>query len=991
MSEQMVAGRADDGAPQRGVRASRSWRTIATLGLAVACTVLFSACEEENVFEGGGGTGTAPEVTQVQAPSSVTAGDDLNLTISAEGQRLIAELRVEWRAGTGATRDTVVEIDPPAQVVAEQVMIPLQAALSGTELTVSAFAIDESGAESEAQTVVIAIADAQNPEVDIIVPAGPDVSGDTAAVATGATVRVEAQIRDASGIDEVRFVGYAFRGDPELGTDERVVRFEERVVDFPVQGVDTLPTDTLLRRDLVQVGDSSEIVLFVVTATDLFGNVSTDTVPVQVGGPSVAIVRPEGGQTHRQTADLTVRVAIADSASGVQSLSLILAGVIEEVIPIPLNGQPRNDTIDHIIPSAEFTTTGQLTIQARASNASGIFAMTPPTTVTVVDDQEPDVTAPAVQLEVSPLPGLVAPLDRLEQEDTIYVTVGADDQGGVGVTQIGVYVDAGVNSGADTADYVLTHNLATPRTNPDTTFAIAVSDLYEIAAPGAGLAETVSWPDSIDLHLEAYAIDAAGNDAYRQVPEGATASRGYLLAVAGETVRLPFGGIISDAAVDTTPNDERLFLSNYTQNVVDVLDLRTNTFNSVLVGAQPWGLFLDNSGDTLMVANSGGTNISKVPLRVVPLREDGSARIFTPEVVLYDIEITLDEQLRETYTGVAIGFSDRPQFLAQSRPNGEILYSTVPTPSAQDGTIRLLHRDPTWDDYDTDLLYPGGDPADEEQESHVVIADADTVVIASYPTADSIIIYDHVRGFQDMEISGIGTPVEAAAEVQAQGGDATVFAGGYDPDGVGLQDTTFVAASGDRQWIAFGEGATAPVGRIILWNSSIGQSSTVQITDLIHNASEVVTGVGLNENGSLGVARGDFGVYYFNNDLRLQGIYAEDINPGGYGAALHPSHDATFDLSDPNSLSFVGTAERAIRVIDTNHFFARGDLPVKNPIVGPLRATLPIAGIDNVGLTCGGASPDPNCVVVRLFGVTSSGGGLPDGVVVVRVREKDLQ
>ena len=196
-----------------------------------------------------------------------------------------------------------------------------------------------------------------------------------------------------------------------------------------------------------------------------------------------------------------------------------------------------------------------------------------------------------------------------------------------------------------------------------------------------------------------------------------------------------------------------------------------------------------------------------------------------------------------------------------------------------------------------------------------------------------------------------------------------------------------------------GEGATVEQGRIIMFDGSntqplspsclpVGQSNEVQIADLVDNASERVTGLGLNANGTLGVARGDFAAYYFDRALRLEGSYYEDINPGGFGAALHPLHDEESGGSDDETLSFVGTAESTIKIIDTFHFFARGEIPIRDPIVGPLRATLPLPGFDNVALTCPG---DPACVVVKLFGVTQSAGSVqPDGVVLIDVRERDI-
>jgi hypothetical protein len=141
----------------------------------------------------------------------------------------------------------------------------------------------------------------------------------------------------------------------------------------------------------------------------------------------------------------------------------------------------------------------------------------------------------------------------------------------------------------------------------------------------------------------------------------------------------------------------------------------------------------------------------------------------------------------------------------------------------------------------------------------------------------------------------------------------------------------------------------------------------------------------------------------------------------GSGGALHPLHANQKTLENfsgvyrPDThLSFAGTADGAIDIIDTYKFTRIGQVTLRDRIVGPLRATLPFPG-DNAGLTCGtipvqdldghtignairvynnenftqpisptGATNDA-CVVVNLFGVTDA-----NGVVVVPVRKADI-
>ncbi|HUF12899.1 MAG TPA: hypothetical protein VMN78_07370 [Longimicrobiales bacterium] len=974
-------------------------RLSGTIGLC-GVVLLGSACAD-NVFDGpGGGSADQPEITALTGPATASAGETLRLEVAATGQLPIETINVSLQAGT-TVRDTTITLASPALAIEEVLLIPLSATLPGTSLVVTVTVVDDSGTESEPSTLTLEIEDSAVPIVEIRRPVGPEgtVSGDTAAVGLGATLRVEAHVTDESGISEVRFIGFAFRGDAELGTDVTVTRFEERVVTFPRQGVDTLPTDTIIRRDLPQVGDSVETVFIIVTATDLFGNVSADTVPVIVGGPDVRIIRPDDEAVHSTLTDLTIRITI-DDASGIESATLELSGILQESIPLLVPGVPTVDTVTYVLTAVRLAgATGTLVISATSRNVRGVTAPAAPVTVFVVAQTLDDQTDPTVSYTISPLPRLTQPLPRVEMLDTISITASADDQGGAGVTQIGIIVDAVLNSGASVAQLGFTQNYATPRSNPDTTVAIAVKDLYDDVS--ATLAASVDLPDSIDLRVRAFAFDGNGNSDTATVATGANSERGLLLTVAGFTARLPGRGIISDAVIDTAFGNERLFLSNFSQSRVDVLELRDSTFlpDGVLTGAQPWGLFIDLSSDTLIVANSGGTNLSKVPLRLATLAEDPTARVHTPETVIYQFTRELDAQLNPRFSVVFTGYSDRPQFVAQGISTA-LLYSTVPTQSAPDGTIRMAVKDQAagWLAYETYFLFPGGDPADETAAESFLILNADRVLIAATDSGDLIRIVDHVPGFPASTIDVTGTESTVFTQAWAAGSDVVKCAGSLNNEAVAVQDTTFVAASGDRRWIAFGEGATAGAGRIIMFDGSntepldpgclaSGQSHEMEILDLIDNASETVTGLGLNANGTLGVARGDFAAYYFDRALRLEGSFEEDITPGGFGAALHPLLATESAGSSAETLSFVGTAESTIRIIDTFHFFARGDVPIRDPIVGPLRVTLPLDG-DNGGLVCPG---DPACVVVKLFGVTQSAGAeRPDGVVIVDVRERDI-
>jgi hypothetical protein len=163
--------------------------------------------------------------------------------------------------------------------------------------------------------------------------------------------------------------------------------------------------------------------------------------------------------------------------------------------------------------------------------------------------------------------------------------------------------------------------------------------------------------------------------------------------------------------------------------------------------------------------------------------------------------------------------------------------------------------------------------------------------------------------------------------------------------------------------------------------------------DLTNNAAEVVLGVGLNQDGSLGVARGNAATYFFDDQLRLQGLY-DQSDLGGAGAAFHPAHDAITDggHTDVDSLgvAFTGTSNHSVDVINTFHFNRVSNLVIRDNIVGPLRAGPPLAA-DNGGLgstcvTTVAPAAKGDCIVAKLYGITSAG-----GVVVLNVRFRDLR
>jgi hypothetical protein len=466
-------------------------------------------------------------------------------------------------------------------------------------------------------------------------------------------------------------------------------------------------------------------------------------------------------------------------------------------------------------------------------------------------------------------------------------------------------------------------------------------------------------------------------------------------------VRLPTGSVIADALPDTL--NQRVYMSNFARNQLEVLSLRDTALTApVLVGSQPWGLFLvpgRGAADTLMVANSGGTNISFVPTNL--MREDAPRRLLTPNEVLWEIvESTSNGFLR--YAVSRLEFSDRPQFIAQDS-NKVILFSTKPTASAGEGTIRYALADPT-PAIATDTVRPEtkiifGRTAVSSNNTTLAVAFVDSIFVVSSPLGDDqVIVFDHDPGFPGNTFRlGPDYPYTVLDSMQRIGrSDVFYQRGSWNRGAVGFSDTTYVAYSKNLGTIAFGEGAAQPTGRIVLWAASPNPAapeqarvSTQGTFDLIGNAAEPVLGVSLNIDGGFGVARGLTSTYFFSNDLRqegqlrLQGVFENSAVAGGNGGvALHPYHGTVLNGSNATTMAFIATGSRTIKIVDTFHYFELGEIPIRDNIVGQLRAVPPPTSL-NVSL--GLAADQCDFTIAQLVGVTEA-----NNVVIINVRNKDL-
>lgn len=862
--------------------------------------------------------------------------------------------------------------------------------------------------------------DSRAPEVEIQEPREP------AANPIGDSIFVSAAISDDLGVDSVVFEGFAMRGDPSLGTETMVERFEAKAVALPFS------TDTVVTRYLIPTPDSTrETAAIVVSAYDASGNVSADTLSMILGGPRVRLMNIEDGQQVQSGLGLSLAVEAFDP-EGIIQVVIQATGAFEDEIVKSFSPPTDSVVVDtsFVIPA---TTQGEVMLTAIARSTLDVTGQDGPVTVRAVSGLAADSIQPLGRLVTN------APA-RMELGDTVSVQViGRDNTQGSGISRVGYTVRAISPTRGDTIVR-----------NEERTFNPArtgiVTEEFKFAPFNV---DSLSLPDTLVFQVTGYLIDedqncsaAIPSDSLLTIdclslPTGETVADGPVgdnvlrPIVSGRTVRLQGGGRILDAAVDTTHRN--LFLSNIARDRVEVFRLQEERFlPPISVGSEPWGLWLNRAQDTLLVANSGGTNITNIfigpntagPEYEGPFVEDAGRRLLTPDVFFFDVERSLDETGGIRYTTFVIpdaqppGFSDRPQYLAVDSV-GRILYSTKTTELGDRGTIRKAFVPSGQTDVEVVMFFQQGSLL--EAPDFVALANIDGLSVVPDTTGDdAMVLRDHTPGSRASVLTGGPSSIEqAVSSLSSAGSDVFAGSGRWNVESITFADTTFVSASGDGGWVVFGEGAVEPAGRVIMYDASTDQiSSVIQVTDLMTNASEEVKGIGLNQDGTLGVARGDF-AYFFSTDLRLQGV--SDLAVGGSGAALHPLHadypslQNTDGRYDPDvHLAFLGAGDATIEIVDAFHFNRIGQLFIRDVVTGPLKVSLPFPE-DNAGLTCStrqvfngtgqyigdaidifadanGQVPQPEiggptedlCVVAKLYAVTD------EGVVVVDVRKGDI-
>lgn len=796
----------------------------------------------------------------------------------------------------------------------------------------------------------------------------------------GDSIFVEVRVSDDRELRDLTITGFKEVGDPDLGTFQRIARY--RQIRVPVSGAFRAGlTDTTVRRYLqpaTPVDTLPDDLIIEAVVTDAGGNTFTAQRIINlVTGPTVRVISPAQNSEHpRGVAPLRIDVS-GEHNTGLDEITITvtgdaaLAGTVDTTFTYTFGPGTLTDTVTMLVPIPATAPLGsRITINASAIDVNGNPGSAAPVIVRV---REAGLLAPRVTQVVEP---------RLEIDDFIQVHAEGD-----GITSVG-YVLVDAVTGVEFKRYSEPTDGSSPQ-NVQLPLALTLAEqgrrfkVYSFAV------------DNNTPPLTGFSL---ANISLLPIQVEANAFRDTTLIAHGRTYKQPRSGVIGDVAVDPLGN---VFLSNTQHNLLEVWQNPVDSFatSGIRVGALPWGLFLASNPDTLLVANSGATTISRVFVgtsTATSMQEDLPRRIRTRETVVYDVLLSFDIDGDIILQAVdQWSYSDRPQYVAESE-GGRIYYSTRPTSAATPGTIRWMQPNLPFPDPQQIVSYGTGLGPGPLRYS---IFNADSIRIGAnngvspLDGSDTLVIYDHLYG-DTVTIGPFADsiPLNAAAAARAGGSDVyALFM--FDVASLALTDTTFVAASGDRRWIGFGEGNTeGGTGRIMMINDPVGPtpgffSPAITVRDIVHNASEKVFGLALDSTGLQAVSHGAQ-TYMSAIDqpfhLRLEGVY--DSFDNGAGVAYHPRARSTLTANADHRISFSATDNGVIEVIDVAHYNNRGRLTTKGNLYGPLRVSGPLPG-DNGGLSCATgtrAGDDPDCIVLKIFGLSSS------GLVVINVQWKDI-
>lgn len=609
------------------------------------------------------------------------------------------------------------------------------------------------------------------------------------------------------------------------------------------------------------------------------------------------------------------------------------------------------------------TPAGPLTVTPFIRDSLGNRSLGPPITLTVLAASGAKL-APTVSFGSD---------KRVEATDTLFVS--ALDPAGSGIAHLGYEVrTAPGGSIVVTRDSTFSSNT----TSQPATFVLNIP-------------ATVVPPFPATVYVKAYAITANGAKGYAKLAGGAD-REDTLTVVAGSTRRLANGGLIADAFYH--PRRDRIYLTNIERNEIEVFSLQDFSFHKpISVGSRPWGITVwphdrngnaDQSyGDTLLVAHSGGTSIGYVDISdaagsglggIAGSPEGREVYSYAlPNLIAYTVTtVSSSTVVGGTLTQrTRFDFSDRPQYLAATcKPSltlnpticGDVVlvYSTTATPGQSvpfpnQGTVR-------WENLTNRTSHLFFEPAVGQSAAR-----SDTLEVVRYAacsdtqTGRSCIGADSVELVPSKQTVTYPHVPKDTADHKAL--DSASYSVTVQIDRLAFRDTTFVRNSGNFRRAIMGEGGPIHNSRAIGYDVLPGLMQNAQfsdgitrslktpvidagisraedVTDFIANTSARVAGVGINFDGSMSAVRAD-SIYLLDTTLRLQGILATSTSANA-GFDFHPGNRGFPSGGGPSTSCYVFAAstEPVIEVYDTHYSRRVSTIPVKAPIIGPIKSSV---------------------------------------------------
>ena len=704
-------------------------------------------------------------------------------------------------------------------------------------------------------------------------------------------------------------------------------------------------------------------------ATDGRGNFSEDTIFIflsNVQALRVTLISPQTGALASQGGGIPVDIQAVQN-TGIAKVGFLVAprASVNDPTTPPIDSivftAPLADSVEFFDTLTVLPTSGTFNVVGFAEDSAGRRGFSNVVTVTIQSAAN-DVTKPLVSHKVAP---------RVEVDDS--VTVRATDASPI--SWIGFRVDTnGFLMRFDTTN-VAAGNL----TDVTRRFSLGLQALQPLprtivvkgyACDGAA-ARNCDYTNTTTL-LPSPPVQFLGGPA-----RSTSGLIDTVIVVAGITVPLPFGGRIADAIFNA--NDSTLYLTNPDLSRVEIFQVANTSFVAAGIptaGPQPWGIALwprdtlGNYGDTIVVANSGGTELSVIDVR--PGARRLAWRQDLPDFLIETYKV-LTAPLREEITVYDV--SDRPQYVATVCRTGGAppacakdsvfaIYSTTPTASSRPpfssrATLRMEKlRNPAEFNNNPDSLF-----------GHLFweLAGDSTLTSESRDTLRIEMRRGRPYNQQKIVLSACaGVTIELAT--------------------FGLGDTTFVRNSGNFTHAFIGEGGniTTEFARVVGYTTKaallhgspyarqcatdpgyagvtsdsgdndrdVGVTPAIDVSDFISVTGVTIHAVATNFNGGTNLVHAD-SIYFLDEGLKLKGTACSEAVPGSgcllgtFGMDMNYKHD--FLAGQGGSTGLGGTRDSTLRlafaarpdgnidVFDTFFYGRIATIPVRDPIIGPLR------------------------------------------------------